>query len=41
MEADSGFARYIRFPGSSDRIINVNGRNVNEFDEGRDESMIL
>ncbi|KAL3982540.1 hypothetical protein ACH3XW_47575 [Acanthocheilonema viteae] len=37
MEADSGFVRNIRSPGSSDLIIKVNGRDVDEYDEERDE----
>ncbi|CAG9535240.1 unnamed protein product [Cercopithifilaria johnstoni] len=37
MEADSGFVRNVRSPGLSDLVIRVNGRDVNEYEEKRDE----
>uniref|UniRef100_A0A915PQ32 Uncharacterized protein n=1 Tax=Setaria digitata TaxID=48799 RepID=A0A915PQ32_9BILA len=37
MEADSGFVRNIRSPGSSDLVIKVNGKEVDTYDEEREE----
>ncbi|KAM3725640.1 LIN1-like protein [Dirofilaria immitis] len=37
MEADSGFVRNVRSPGSSDLIIKVNGKNVDRYDEEREQ----
>lgn len=41
MEADSGFVRNIRSPGSSDLVIKVNGQDADRYDEEQEESMIL
>lgn len=41
MEADSGFVRNVRSPGSSDLVIKVNGKDVNRYDEEPEESMIF
>ncbi|EFO25950.2 hypothetical protein LOAG_02530 [Loa loa] len=37
IEADSGFVRNIRSPGSSDLIIKVNGKDMDRYDEEREE----
>ncbi|OZC10309.1 hypothetical protein X798_02616 [Onchocerca flexuosa] len=37
MEADSGFVRNVRSPGSSDLVIKVNGKDVNRYDEEPEE----
>ncbi|VDK72125.1 unnamed protein product [Onchocerca ochengi] len=39
MEADSGFVRNVRSPGSSDLVIKVNGKDVNRYDEEPEETV--
>ncbi|VDM10535.1 unnamed protein product [Wuchereria bancrofti] len=37
IEADSGFVRNIRSPGSSDLVTKVNGKDMNRYNEEREE----
>lgn len=41
MEADSGFVRNIRSPGSPDLVVKDGGNDMDEYEEEQNESMIF